>query len=153
MPNKIAHNKGLTIFEILTVTLIITLLVLIAVPNFVGSKDRSVNSNIKTNARVLRIMLENYKVDEGIYPENLRTLGRVATTKNYNKQAGNPVTGGEADVVESGKWAIMYTGTSGPPGMVVYQPIDSNNKYYILGYNSKGVLMQDKGQTFVMSNG
>lgn len=150
--NKTRHNRGLTIFEALTVAIIISLLVAIAVPNFIKSKDKGFEASIQSNARTLRIMLETYKVDQGIYPEDLRTLGREATEKKYNKNIANPLVS-EPGLVETGKWAIDYVGTTGPSGMIAYQAINGNNKFYIFAYNSGGKLLKYKGQVFTMSNG
>ena len=145
-------NQGLTILEILTVVVIISVLVLIAIPNFITQKDSAMEASMETNARTLRMMLETYKVDHQVYPEDLRTLGYEATAKKYNKEAENPFTGAGGPV-ESGKWAMDYVGTSGPPGMVAYQPINDNSKYYIFAYERTGQLLKRKGQVFTMSNG
>jgi competence protein ComGC len=145
-------EQGLSIFEILTVVLIISILVTIALPNFIGNKERSKNSSMEANARTLRIMLETYQVDHKIYPEDLRTLGREATLKGYNKNLTNPYTNARGEV-ESGKWAIDYLGTNGPAGMVTYQPLASNDKYYIFGYDGTGSLHRKQGKVFTMSNG
>lgn len=150
--NKPHSDRGFTLFEVLTAALIISLLVAIALPNFIKSKDKGFEASMESNARTLRIMLETYKVDQGVYPEDLRTLGREATSKGYNKRASNPLQGAK-DVVESGKWAIDYVGTTGPAGMVVYQPINANTKYYIFAYNTGGKLLKRNGQVFTMSNG
>lgn len=145
-------DHGLTIFEILTVTLIITILALIAIPQFIGSKNRAYEASAESNARTLRIMLETYKVDHQVYPENLLTLGVDATSRKYNKEVNNPITNAKG-LVESGKWAIDYLGTNGPPGMVTYQPLSGNSKFYIFIYDHTGSLLQHKGQVFSMSNG
>ncbi|PKL75920.1 MAG: hypothetical protein CVV27_12920 [Candidatus Melainabacteria bacterium HGW-Melainabacteria-1] len=153
MPSKkIRRNSGLTIFEILTVALIISILALIAIPNFIKSKDDANEATVETNAGVLRTMLETYKVDHHLYPEDLRTLGREATIKKYNKEAQNPFTGTRG-IVESGKWAIEYVGTSGPVGMVSYQPLSGNTKYYIFLYDRTGQLLKRKGKVYALSNG
>lgn len=149
---KYNQQQGLTIFEILTVAIIISVLAMIAIPNFIANQERGKNSALESNARTLRIMLETYRVDNKVYPENLRTLGREATLKGYNKQVANPYTHARG-AVESGKWAIDYLGTSGPPGMVTYQPLMNNDKYYIFGYDGSGNLYRKNGQVFTMSNG
>ncbi|PIQ29043.1 hypothetical protein COW36_18390 [bacterium (Candidatus Blackallbacteria) CG17_big_fil_post_rev_8_21_14_2_50_48_46] len=142
----------MTIYEILAVALIISILVLVALPNFISNKDRAKDSAMESNARALRIMLETYHIDNKIYPENLLTLGHEATNKNYNKIMTNPYNNARGNV-ESGKWAIDYVGTTGPAGMVTYQPISNNDKYYIFGYDSTGNLHKKSGKVFTMSNG
>lgn len=153
MPSKrIQLNKGLTIFEILTVAIIISVLAMIAIPNFVRSKSDAQEASAETNAGVLRTMLETYKVDHHVYPEDLRILGYEATTKGYNKNATNPFTGTNGSV-ESGKWAIDYVGTTGPLGMTAYQPLADNAKYYIFIYDRNGQLLKRKGTVYALSNG
>lgn len=151
-PSERRHQSGLTVFEILTVAIIITVLVGIAVPNFIRSKDKGVESVMETNVRVLRVMLETYKTFYEVYPEDLRTLGRHATQEKYNKSANNPVNG-QSGIVESGKWAIEYVGTTGPPGVVAYQVLDNNQKYYIFAYTMSGKLMQRNGEVYAATNG
>ena len=141
---------GLTVFEILTVAIIITILAAIAVPNFIRSKESAYEASLETNARTLRVMLETYKVDHSVYPEDLRTFGRDASKRGYNKEVPNPITSNKG-LMENGKWAVMYTGTTGPPGMVSYQPV--LDKYYIFAYDAEGNLHQRKGKVFQMSNG
>lgn len=145
-------QRGLTVFEILTVVIVISVLVSIAVPNFIRSKDRGYEGVMESNIRVLRIMLETYKTYHDAYPEDLRTLGRHATDEKYNKSAGNPMNN-QAGIVESGKWAIDYVGTTGPAGVVAYQVLDNNQKYYIFAYTSSGKLMERRGEVYMVTNG
>lgn len=153
MPSKrIRLNKGLTIFEILTVAIIISVLAMIALPNFIRSKSDAQEASAETNAGVLRTMLETYKVDNHFYPEDLRTLGYEATAKKYNKSASNPFTGINGEV-ESGKWALDYLGTNGPVGMVAYQPLADNSKFYIFVYDRNGQLLKRRGTVYALSNG
>lgn len=147
---KSIRQYGFTIFEILTVAVIISVLVAIVLPNFIRNKEKAYEASLESNFRTLRIMLETYKVDYSVYPEDLRTLGRAASLKGYNKAVPNPITTKQG-LVENGVWAVMYTGTTGPPGMVAYQPVA--DKYYILGYNSEGNLHQKSGKVYQMSNG
>lgn len=151
-PPEWRHQDGLTVFEILTVAIVITVLVGIAVPNFITSKSRGAEGVLQTNVRVLRVMLETYKTYYQVYPEDLRTLGRHATEEKYNKSASNPFNG-QSGIVESGKWAIEYVGTSGPPGVVAYQVLDNNQKYYIFAYTKNGKLMERSGEVYAATNG
>lgn len=153
MPSKRIHlNKGLTIFEILTVSIIISILAMIAIPNFIRSKSDAQEANSETNAGVLRTMLETYKVDHHFYPEDLRVLGYEATAKRYNKTVANPFNGSSGEV-ETGKWALDYVGTTGPIGMVAYQPLAGNSKYYIFIYDRTGQLLKRRGTVYALSNG
>ena len=134
---KSTQQRGMTIYEILTVAVIISILAMIALPNFIANKDRANDS---------------HKVDHKLYPEDLRTLGYEATKQKYNKAMTNPYSKATGEV-ESGKWAIDYVGTTGPAGMVTYQPLSNNDKYYIFGYAKDGNFHKKNGKIFTMSNG
>ncbi|MGE3727661.1 MAG: type II secretion system protein [Candidatus Sericytochromatia bacterium] len=149
---KSTCQRGMTIYEILTVAIIISVLVMIALPNFIANKDRANDSQIESNARTLRVMLETYKVDHKLYPDDLRTLGYEATKEKYNKAMANPYSKAIGEV-ESGKWAIDYVGPTGPAGMVTYQPLAGGDKYYIFGYAKDGTFHKKSGKIFTMSNG
>jgi competence protein ComGC len=150
---KYQKNKGFTVLEGLTVVLIITILVLIVMPNFINNKERATESQILGNIRTLRIMLETYKVDNKIYPENLQTLGIEASNKGYNKILKNPYTNANGSV-ESGKWAINYVEPPAPaPGFVGYQPFDENNSYYLFGYDRNGQFIKREGKVYTITNG
>lgn len=146
------NERGLTILEILTVAIIISVLAMIVMPNFIRQQDNAKQASMESNARTLRIMLETYKVDHSVYPEDLRTLGRVATEKKYNKILPNPFSGARGEV-ESGKWALDYLGEQGPPGMVAYQPLQSNSKYYLFCYDRGGKLHKRSGKVYTLTNG
>lgn len=146
-------NNGFTVLEGLTVVLIITILVLIAMPNFINNKERATEAQIIGNIRTLRIMLETYKVDNKIYPEDLQSLGKEASKKGYNKILKNPYTNASGPV-ESGKWAINYVEPPAPaPGFVGYLPADGNNSYYLFGYDKNGQFIKREGKVYTITNG
>lgn len=147
-----SNEKGFTALEILTVVVIISVLAMIAIPNFINVQEKAKEAQIEQNCRTLRIMLETYRVDQKLYPEDLRTLGREATLKKYNKTLENPYQL-DRGAVETGKWAIDYLGTSGPAGMVTYKPLEDGSKYYIFAYDKTGKLLKRNGVVYTMTNG
>ena len=147
------HKKtGFTLIEALTVVLVITILVMIAVPNFIGLKERAKEENVIVNMGTLRVMLETYRVDWKEYPKNLLELGNEATTKNYNKRIRNPFSNKVGAIEMPASWAIDYLGEIGQAGFVGYQYIDSL-KYYLFGYNGDGKLIKKSGKVYIISNG
>lgn len=148
----VLNEKGFTALEILTVVVIISVLAMIAIPNFIHLQENAKEAQIETNCRTLRVMLETYRVDQKSYPEDLRTLGYEATLKKYNRTLENPYRL-DRGPVESGMWAIDYLGTSGPAGMVTYKPLADGSKYYIFGYDKSGKLLKRNGVVYTMTNG
>lgn len=142
---------GFTILEVMTAIAIISVLVAIAVPNFMHMTDRALEKEVMTNMRQLAIMLETYRVDWKAYPEDLLILGNEATSKGYNKSLRNPYTGRSGPVGRPNVWAIEYV-ESGPVGFVGFEYL-SPNQFRLYGYDKEGRRLKQKGTTFVITNG
>lgn len=61
-------TRGFTLIELLIVVAIITILALIAVPNFLEAQTRSKASRVKAEFRTLATALEAYFTDNNAYP-------------------------------------------------------------------------------------
>lgn len=143
--------RGFTILEVMTAIVIITILIAIAVPNFMHMTDRALEKEVMTNMRQLAIMLETYRVDWKEYPSDLLILGNEATAKNYNKALRNPYTGRAGKVGRPNIWAIEYV-ESGPVGFVGFELL-SPSQFRLYGYDKEGRRLKQKGTTFVITNG
>lgn len=67
-------NHGMTMIELLVVTIVIGILVAVGIPNLIGSQDRSKNASVKGNMRVIQLAAESYGVDAGgYYPTDIDT--------------------------------------------------------------------------------
>lgn len=150
--NSKLTKKGFTVLEGLTIVLIITILVLIAIPNFIKFKERAKDENVVTNMNVLRVMLEVYRTDWQKYPTTLLELGVEADKKGYNKKVRNPYSNMVGLVGMPATWTMEFIGEIGQPGFVAYQYIEPV-KYYLFGYNGQGKLIKKDGKVFILSNG
>ncbi len=67
-------GSGFTLIELLVVLALIALLLTIALPRYFGSLDRSKETVLKENLKVLRTTLDKFQADTGQYPEVLDEL-------------------------------------------------------------------------------
>lgn len=82
---KIIHhpvNKGFTLIELLVVIGIIGLLSAVIVPNFMGARERSRDTQRKSDVRQLQKALEMYKDDQTPVPKYLTVAEYNALTCN-----------------------------------------------------------------------
>lgn len=144
-------SEGFTVIELMTAIVILTILVLIGVPNFIGRMDKAREAQVMTNARMLQVMLETYRTDWTEYPANLAELAAGADSKGYNKEAVNPYTNGRGKLGNPNLWAIDYV-NPGPPGFVGYQ-YSGQTTYRLFGYDKTGGFIKKDGQPFQLKSG
>jgi type IV pilus assembly protein PilA len=63
----VASERGFTVIELLVVIIIIGILLAIAVPSYLGFRDRASNDAAKANLRAALPSAEAYYVDNGAY--------------------------------------------------------------------------------------
>jgi prepilin-type N-terminal cleavage/methylation domain-containing protein len=64
-------EEGFTLVEVMIVCLIISIIVAIAIPNFIRLQDRAREANVKSNMHTIQLALEDFAVQTlGIYPQN-----------------------------------------------------------------------------------
>lgn len=68
------RGLGFTLIELLVVMAVIALLLSIALPRFHDSMDRSKDTVLRENLRVLRQALDQFAADKGRYPDALSEL-------------------------------------------------------------------------------
>jgi general secretion pathway protein G len=69
-----AHLRAFTLIEMLVVMSIVALLLTIAVPRYFTSVDKSKDTVLQENLRIIRVSLDKFYADKGHYPENLDEL-------------------------------------------------------------------------------
>jgi general secretion pathway protein G len=84
-----ANKFGFTLIELLVVLAIIATLLLLAVPRYYSSVDRSKEAVLKENLFQMRDAIGKYYGDKGTYPESIEAL---ATEKYLRKVPLDPVT-------------------------------------------------------------
>lgn len=78
-----------TLIELLAVLAILATLLLLAVPRYFGSVDRSKEAVLKENLFQMRDAIGKYYADKGRYPESIETL---AAEKYLRKVPVDPIT-------------------------------------------------------------
>jgi type II secretion system protein G len=86
-------QKGFTLIELIIVIAIIAILAAVAIPNYLGFRDRANISAAKESLGSLKTVLEVYRADHGVYP--------TATDEAGLKSA---VTSGTPSYMETSDW-------------------------------------------------
>jgi len=85
----VSGRRGFTLIELLIVLAIIGVLLMLAVPRYFHSLDRSKEAVLKENLHQMREAIQQYYADKGKYPEKLETL---ADERYLRKVPVDPVT-------------------------------------------------------------
>lgn len=74
MVNTVKRSRGFTLIELLVVMAIVSALLSIVVPRYMHKVDVAKEAALKENLVALRIALDQYNSDKGVYPEKLTDL-------------------------------------------------------------------------------
>ena len=80
-------KKGFTLVELLIVIIIIAVLAAIAIPKFSSSSQRSKESSLRANLKLVRNAIDLFRADTGAYPANMAGL-TTSPTSGLNASAG-----------------------------------------------------------------
>ena len=83
------RRGGFTLIELLVVLAIVGTLLMLAVPRYFGSLERSKEAVLKENLYQMRDAISKYYADRGRYPESIEAL---ATEKYLRKVPTDPIT-------------------------------------------------------------
>ena len=108
---------GFTLIELLVVLAIVATLLMLAVPRYFSSLDRSKEAVLKENLYQMRDAIGKYYADKGRYPESVETL---AAEKYLRRVPVDPITESAATWVtvppEDPQKSGVYDVRSGAPG-------------------------------------
>jgi len=79
-------KKGFTLVELLIVIIIIAVLAAIAIPKFSNSSQRSKESSLRANLKLVRNAIDLFRADTGAFPANMAGL-TTSTTSGLNAAA------------------------------------------------------------------
>ncbi len=135
----------------MTAIVVLTILVMIAIPNFIGRVNKAKEAQLMTNMRTLVVMLETYRTDWQVYPVDLNALTAESDLKAYNKSLTNPFSNAVGKLAVPQVWAMDFV-NPGPPGYVGYQYVGPM-QFKVYGYDKDGNPLKRNGVTFNLTNG
>jgi type IV pilus assembly protein PilA len=106
MFNRLKDERGFTLIELLVVVLIIGILAAVALPTFLGQRDKGYNADAKSNAKNVQTLVESCGVDNG---------GDYTSCTDSALEADNgglPFGSGAGKVTVSGQGPDGYTITA-----------------------------------------
>lgn len=81
-------RRGFTLVELLVVIIVIAVLAAIAIPKFASSSQRSKESSLRANLKVVRNAVEMFKNDTGLFPAALTDLTATSAPDNGKDASG-----------------------------------------------------------------
>ncbi len=106
---RLHRKRGFTLIELLVVLGIVALLLMLAVPRFFPSVDKTKETILLDNLRNTRAVIDQYHADTGRYPDSLEQL---VEKKYLARVPVDPVTESEST------WVIVPPEADGEPGAV-----------------------------------
>ena len=111
------RGRGFTLIELLVVLAIIATLLMLALPRYFSSVDKSKEAVLKENLYQMRDAISKYYGDKGKYPESLEAL---ADEKYLRKVPRDPITDSAATWIvvppQDPQQSGVYDVRSGAPG-------------------------------------
>jgi len=86
---SIGRQGAFTLIELLVVLTIVSLLLTLALPRYLGALEQSREAALKENLRVLRTTIDQFHADRGRYPA---TLGELVNAQYLRSVPTDPMT-------------------------------------------------------------
>jgi type IV pilus assembly protein PilA len=109
---RLAREEGFTLIELLVVIVIIGILLAIAVPSYLGFRDRASDSAASANIRAAVPSAEAYFADNGNYT-NMKMSAALPSTDGLkeNYDSGIKTTGAQAVTLTTSATNYCFTAT------------------------------------------
>ena len=116
-----SSERGFTVIELLVVIIIIGMLLAIAVPSYIGFRDRAANNEAKTNLRAALPVAEAYNEDNGSYASmdeaSLREIdSSLSSTLTVVRSSSSSFC--LAENVNGKSWSVLGPNPSSATGFV-----------------------------------
>ncbi len=106
-------EEGFTLIELMVVVLIIAILIAIAIPQFLGARQRAQDSGAKSDIRNALTSEKTYYTDAQAYTATTATLQGIEPALKWNVAGGPNVTVGNVATGDSNVVCITVTSKSG----------------------------------------
>ena len=117
---RLQDEKGFTLIELLVVILIIGILAAIAIPSFLGQRDKANDSKAKADARTAQTAMETYYTDSQEYTgADLTALQAVEPSLSGATVAVNVINAHEYEVTATSTTTGTFTITRNGAGEIV----------------------------------
>ncbi|MCX5700811.1 MAG: type II secretion system protein [Candidatus Omnitrophica bacterium] len=103
--NKRYFARGFTLVEMIVVAVIIGILVTFAAPQFIKTKERTLDKDAQANLSLIQSGERIYRMEQGVYYPALGTSTSVVADINTNLKVSLPVS--------STSWSYTLTNTAG----------------------------------------
>jgi type IV pilus assembly protein PilA len=110
---RVQDEKGFTLIELLVVILIIGILAAIALPAFLGQREKAQDTAAKTQIRTEQTAMETYYTDNQTYTGvNLAKLKAIEPSLNQGTAATPPYAADPGDLTDN-TYSVTSTSKSG----------------------------------------
>jgi general secretion pathway protein G len=103
-----AHERGLTLVEMIVVLAIIALVAALIVPNVIGRPDQARVTTTQADLRSMSAALKTYRLDNGDYPSTAQGLAALVTKPTGDPVPQNWQAGGYLERLPADGWGRPY---------------------------------------------
>jgi type IV pilus assembly protein PilA len=124
---RFRKGEGFTLIELLIVIIIIGILAAIAIPMFLGQRDKAKESAVKEGVHSIQIGVQSYAVDnQDQYPGTATSTNLASYVDNWPKNPWS-ASAGMTDATTTGNYHYTVSGTT---------------QFSLVGYgkNNKGII-------------